>query len=140
MSSSFYRPVKQGLVAVTATAPGQLIAYQRAGCGTTDGAQGAAKQHIAHGTAGNSSSAYAYLLTAGAMGAAAQCQSTGECDSQSQGLAIARSDLVHARIPLVVLIMESGLHLAHFSETEGRETQDLLASGAMSLPCMHDLL
>lgn len=109
MRSSFYQPLKEGLVAVAmAAALGQLIANQRAGCGTTDSPQWAAKQHIAHCTTGDSASADAHLLTAGAMGAAAQCQSAGECDRQSQGLAIARSDLVHVRIPLVVLVVESG--------------------------------
>ena len=65
---------------------GQLVTDQRAGGSTADGAHGAAKQHIAHCTAGHGTCADTDLLTAGAMGAAAQCQGAGQCGCQSQGL------------------------------------------------------
>ena len=57
-------------MAVTAATLGQFIADQRAGGSATDGADRAAKQHIADSAARNSASADAHLLTAGTMCAA----------------------------------------------------------------------
>ena len=71
MSSSLSQPLKEGLVAVTAATLGQLVTDQCASGSAADGADRAAKQHIADSATSNSASADAHLLTAGAMCAAA---------------------------------------------------------------------